>query len=61
MDAPVGTDIFVFGSNKAGIHGAGAAHYALRHQIEPMFAGMPANYRFAETGMTTDDRRRTRH
>jgi hypothetical protein len=31
MDAPVGTDIFVFGSNEAGIHGAGAAAFALRH------------------------------
>ena len=29
--APVGDEIFVFGSNAAGCHGAGAAQHALRH------------------------------
>ena len=28
-DLPKGTEIFVFGSNEAGIHGAGAARYAM--------------------------------
>ena len=31
--------IFVFGSNKAGIHGAGAAKYALKHHGAKMYIG----------------------
>lgn len=34
------TPIFVFGSNLAGIHGAGAAAYALKHHGAEMYAGV---------------------
>lgn len=44
------TDIFVFGSNLAGFHGAGAARFAVQRHGAIYGQGItPANCRFAET------------
>lgn len=54
-------EIFVFGSNLAGIHGVGAAKYARDHWIAPMMIQAPPNcllpYSWQEFGYWADDSR----